>query len=145
MVFILENTLNLHCLLVKYKCYNMPQLVKGGKNVFGWTTINNDLKVRIPDEAFEEYNFIHVEKIIVMSGSKPSGGFSIYTPDSIIKSKLGRYITNMIGYSVESDSFVINKLEIVKTGERLISWTSLDNEKYLSLSNELLDLFGLMI
>jgi hypothetical protein len=35
----------------------MPQLVKGGKYVYGWTTINTDGRIRMPDEAFDEKSF----------------------------------------------------------------------------------------
>lgn len=54
-----------------------------------------------------------------MTGSKSSGGFSIISPDSLAKSKLGHYITEITGYSSESDLFAINKLETVKIRKKL--------------------------
>jgi hypothetical protein len=121
----------------------MPQLVKGGKYIFGWTTIKNDLRLRIPDEAFDEYNLGKADKIILMSGSKASGGFGICTPDSLIKSKLGDHLTRLLGYQEKTDTFATNNMEIVKSGDRLIWWTYLDKEKYFYLSNELIKLFNL--
>jgi len=123
----------------------MPQLVKGGKYVFGWTTLNNELRIRIPDETFDEYEFIKTDKLIIISGSKSSGGFSIITPDSIVNSKLSNNIVKLIGYKKETDSFIKDKLEIIKFGNRLISWTSLDKEKYFRLSKELVESFNLKI
>jgi len=117
----------------------MPQLVKGGKYVFGWTTINSDLQIRIPDETFDEYKFIETDKLIIMSGSKASGGFSINSPYSIVNSKFGYNIIKALGYIKESDSFTVRELEIVKPGERWLSWTYLDKEKYFKLSDELIN------
>jgi hypothetical protein len=116
----------------------MPQLVKGGKYVFGWTRINKDFKIRIPDETYDEYNFTETDKLIILSGSKSSGGFSIITPNSIINSKLSINITRLIGYKKESNSFTTNKLGIIKHGERIISWTAIEGEKYFRLSIELM-------
>jgi len=123
----------------------MPQLVKGGKYVFGWTVLNNDLSIRIPDEAFDEYKFIETDKLIIISGSISSGGFSIITPDSIINSKLSNNIISLIGYKKEINSFTADRLEIVKYGKRLISWTSLDKKNYFELSNELINLLNIKI
>jgi len=51
----------------------MPQLVKGGKYVFGWSTINNELNVRMPDEAYDIACIRGVAPIMVYSsGSAPS-------------------------------------------------------------------------
>ena len=35
----------------------MPQLVKGGKWVFGWIVVGRLKKIRIPPEAYNEYGF----------------------------------------------------------------------------------------
>ena len=123
----------------------MPQLIKGGKYIFGWTRLNHDLRVRIPDEAFDEYHFKDTDKLIIMPGSKSSGGFSIAAPGSIINSKMGETIVQLTGYIKESDTFSTSRLEIVKLGKRPLSWTSLDKEKYFRLSIELVTLFNLEI
>jgi hypothetical protein len=117
----------------------MPQLVKGGKYVFGWTVLRDDLRIRIPDETYEEYKFIKTDQLIIMSGSKSSGGFSICSPHTMSNYKLSNNIFGLIGYVKESDSFTRERLEMVKSGKRLISWTYLDKEKYFMLSKELVD------
>ena len=116
----------------------MPQLVKGGKYVFGWTRINKDYSIRIPDETYDEYHFSRTDKLIILSGSKSSGGFSIITPDSMLNSKLSENIIRLFGYQKETNSFTTNKLEIIKYRERLISWTSVGKERYFRLSDELI-------
>jgi hypothetical protein len=35
----------------------MPQLVKGGKYVFGWSIVRENNMVKIPAEAFREYGY----------------------------------------------------------------------------------------
>ena len=123
----------------------MPQLVKGGKYIFGWTIINKDLKIRIPDETYEEYNFTETDKLIILSGSKSSGGFSIITPNSIINSKLSNNIIALIGYLHEYNAFTTNILEIIKHGNKIISWTAIEGEKYFRLSKELITFLNLKI
>ena len=55
----------------------MPQLVKGGKWVFGWCVVNDAMQLRIPPVAFEEYEFQDDETVLFIKGSKKSGGFGI--------------------------------------------------------------------
>ena len=55
----------------------MPQLRKGGKWVFGWCIVGATGEVQIPPEAFSEYGFQPGESVIILRGSRRSGGFSI--------------------------------------------------------------------
>ena len=55
----------------------MPQLVNGGKWVYGWCLVNNALQIRIPPAAYEEYEFQDGEIALFIKGSKKSGGFGI--------------------------------------------------------------------
>ena len=123
----------------------MPQLVKGGKYVFGWTVLRDDLRIRIPDETYDEYKFLTTDKLIILSGSKSSGGFSICSPHTMSSYQLANNIFGLIGYIKKSDSFSGERLEIVRSGKRLISWTYLDKEKYFMLSKELVASLGLEI
>ena len=66
----------------------MPRLVKGGKWVFGWSKISAEGKIVIPPEPLNEYE-IHVsDEMVLMSGSKTSGGFSAVKLSRIENSKL---------------------------------------------------------
>ncbi len=52
----------------------MPQLIKGGKWVFGWTVVSPTREARIPPEAYAEYGFKTGEQIVFLHGSRRSGG-----------------------------------------------------------------------
>jgi len=118
----------------------MPQLVKGGKYIFGWAVIQSDGRIRIPDEAYDEYHFCKTNAVILLSGSKTSGGFSVHKPDFLAGAKVGRQIADVIGYNKGSGLFTSRKLEVIKSGSRLICWTTLDHKKYITISDEWLDL-----
>ena len=55
----------------------MPQLVKGGKWVFGWCVVSESGEIQIPPAAYLEYGFIPGEVVIFYRGSHRSGGFSV--------------------------------------------------------------------
>jgi hypothetical protein len=58
----------------------MPQLVKGGKWVFGWVIVGSQGELAIPPEARDEYGFQAGEEILFLPGSRTSGGFGLSTP-----------------------------------------------------------------
>ena len=66
----------------------MPQLVKGGKHVFAWSKVGNEGRIAIPSEAFAEYRLMAGENVILMSGSKTSGGFGLTKRESLRRSQL---------------------------------------------------------
>lgn len=55
----------------------MPQLVKRGKYVFGWSRVGGAGRIVIPPEALHEYDLREREKLIVLPGSRTSGGFAL--------------------------------------------------------------------
>jgi len=55
----------------------MPQLVKGGKWIFGWTIVSPDRFITIPPDAWIEYGFQIDDPIAFLKGSKTSGGFAV--------------------------------------------------------------------
>jgi hypothetical protein len=58
---------------------------------------------------------------------------------------LSKDIIKLVGYNKETSSFKTNRLEIIKRGERFVSWTSLDKEKYFRLSLEIISSLNLNI
>lgn len=58
----------------------MPQLVRGGKWVFGWVTVGPQEELPIPPEAWHEYGFQSGEEAVFLPGSRTSGGFGLSTP-----------------------------------------------------------------
>ncbi len=65
----------------------MPQLVKGGKYIFGWSRVGEIGKIIIPPDAFIEYQFTMAPNAYLLSGSKKSGGFGITTLDLLKSSQ----------------------------------------------------------
>ncbi len=54
----------------------MPQLVKGGKWVFGWVVVSPGNEIRIPPVAFAEYGFQAGETIFLTRGSDLRAGLA---------------------------------------------------------------------
>lgn len=67
----------------------MPQLAKGGKHVFGWSRVGAGGRVRIPPEAAREYGLESDMDVVLVSGSRTSGGFGLMKPHLVASSPLG--------------------------------------------------------
>ena len=57
----------------------MPQLVRGGKWVFGWVIVGSQGELAIPPAAWVEYGFEAGEQATLLPGSRTSGGFGLTT------------------------------------------------------------------
>jgi hypothetical protein len=66
----------------------MPQLVKGGKWVFGWTVVNFAGEVRIPHDAYAEYGFQSGEQVVFLAGSQRSGGCGVARQEKLAGSQI---------------------------------------------------------
>lgn len=66
----------------------MPQLNKGGKFVFGFSVMRDDLTIHIPPQALSEYDATRDDKVIIFTGSKITGGFCVTTYPLLSGSKL---------------------------------------------------------
>ena len=118
---------------MKYQCSfqkscggnkNMPQLVKGGKYAFGWSVVRNNGEINIPIEAQSEYKLEPAHKVIAISGSKTSGGFSIIKDDVLKKSKLSALLDDnpLLAH------YNLSKGEIIAYHKRLICWTEIGDK-----------------
>ncbi|TFG17740.1 MAG: hypothetical protein EU531_02265 [Promethearchaeota archaeon] len=119
----------------------MPQLVKGGKYVFGWSMVRINRDIIIPDEAYLEYGFINDKKAILMSGSKKSGGFGLSSKRLLSNTPIGILLMkypDLINYK-------INEGEIKEINNRVFSWVNIKKEKSINLTELLLDAFNLEI
>jgi hypothetical protein len=65
----------------------MPQLVKGGKWVFGWVIVGPHRTLPIPPQAFEEYGFQIREPVAFLRGSQRSGGFSVGRLEKLVRGR----------------------------------------------------------
>lgn len=66
----------------------MPQLVKGGKWIFGWSVVGDQKQLSIPPAAYTEYGFQAGEALVFLHGSKLSGGFALGKRERILSSVL---------------------------------------------------------
>jgi hypothetical protein len=65
----------------------MPQLVKGGKWVFGWVIVGQRREIQIPPEACAEYGFQTGGRVLLLSGSRRSGGSALGGTRRLLKPK----------------------------------------------------------
>ncbi|MGD8456556.1 MAG: hypothetical protein PVF83_09240 [Anaerolineales bacterium] len=87
----------------------MPQLVKGGKHTFGWTRVGNTGRIRIPPEALEEYQLQEAGKLLLIPGSRTSGGFALGAQEAVAQSQLGNLtdISHMLEESLTVEGELI--------------------------------------
>ncbi len=118
----------------------MPKLVKGGKYAFGWSNVYSSGRIKIPPEAMSEYSLKTGDKLIVISGSKASGGFSIVKIEKLKSSFL----------SIILDDNNTNILKVprgkpLKKSSRILCWTIIDKDGSFILPINTLKLFGVSL
>lgn len=67
----------------------MPQVTKGGKFIFGWSSVRENGRVFLPKQAIIEYGITCEGRVILFTGSKSTGGFCVTRKGLWQKSKLG--------------------------------------------------------
>ncbi len=123
----------------------MPQIVKGGKYVFGWSLVHTSGRIIIPQEAYNEYNFTGVARLVLISGSSTSGGFGLITVKEL-KNTPFKEILETLGYSKKDNNFNTPELKLVKIRKnRYFCWVRLDKKNYFILSPEVLDAYGVRV
>ena len=116
---------------------NMPQLVKGGKYVFGWSIISGDGRILIPDEARLEYQLNSGERVIIISGSKTSGGFSISRKPVIEQSRL----SNILARNPDLAEFRFEEGKTINLGGKSMCWTTIRDNNQLLLTPHMLEAY----
>jgi hypothetical protein len=99
----------------------MPQLVKGGKWVFGWTVVSPAGEARIPPEAYSEYDFQTGEAVVLIRGSRKSGGLGIARQEKLVRSRLTK-TNRLLGEERidEKGRVTFPPMSGVQPGERLL-------------------------
>ncbi len=115
----------------------MPQIVKGGKYIFGLSIIRKNGEIRIPDEALLEYGLVTNERVILISGSKTSGGFGVIRKENLEQSKLKIVLIQ----NPKLASFQIDEGSIIKFKERLFSWVPFHKNGLIVLPRATLQAF----
>jgi bifunctional DNA-binding transcriptional regulator/antitoxin component of YhaV-PrlF toxin-antitoxin module len=116
----------------------MPQLVKGGKHVFGWSKVNSNGRIVVPKEAWTEYSFENVNKVILMTASKTSGGFVITTPSLLKNSKL----SVILDKEPQLAELQLPEAETVKVGTRTYCWVKLNSDGGFIVPSGTLEQYG---
>ncbi|MBN1993531.1 MAG: hypothetical protein JW953_12595 [Anaerolineae bacterium] len=99
----------------------MPQLVKGGKHTFGWCRVGAAGRIIIPPEALAEYRLQEKEKLILVPGSRTSGGFGLGSPEAVRKSPLGAVLDVHSGLR----EYRLPEGEVIEYNGRPYSWVEL--------------------
>ncbi len=113
----------------------MPQMNKGGKFVFGWSLINEDYTIQLPKMAVEEYKISSEEKVILISGSKKTGGFCVSRKEFIENSNINGLFTA----NPSLRDYKTNEGEFIKYKGRLYCWLTITNEGLLKLTDKILN------
>ncbi|MFX1594474.1 MAG: hypothetical protein ACFFBK_00255 [Promethearchaeota archaeon] len=115
----------------------MPQLIKGGKYIFGWSKVGRKGKIKIPPKAYEDYNLKMDKYAIVFSGSKTSGGFGLSSV-RILKNTMMKEIleqnTTLANYETQEG-------EIIKFKNKKYSWVKIREDGTINLSKRTLKAF----
>ena len=117
----------------------MPQLVKGGKNVFAWSKVRNSGEIKIPEDAMDEYKLNPSDKVLVISGSKTSGGFSIVQIEKIKNSPLSQVLDDIPKLS----TFQLSQDKPIKYKNRFFTWSEISQDGTICLSKQTLKFFGI--
>lgn len=100
----------------------MPQLVKGGKWVFGWVLVGFQRELTIPPEAWDEYGFQAGGEVAFLPGSRRSGGFGLSTP-RLLEQMTGPLRTRVLarGRIAENGQLVVPPALGIPPGARLLA------------------------
>ena len=116
----------------------MPRLVKGGKYVFGWSRVERNGTVAIPPEALDEYRMNESENLILMPGSRTSGGFGLSRSESLIKNPLGEVLKARPGLR----EYEIPEGRVIEYKDRPFCWIRL-NRGHITIPPRTLGSYGL--
>ena len=115
----------------------MPQIVKGGKYVFGWSKVGIQGKIKIPPEAFKEYNLSLDKSAILFSGSKTSGGFGL----SSIRILRNSIMNEILEKNSSLANYQIAEGEIVEFKNKKYCWLKIQEDKSIILPERTLNAF----
>jgi hypothetical protein len=116
----------------------MPQITKRGKFIFGWSVINRGLVV-LPPQAVREYGLNDHENLILITGSKATGGFVVARQTVLAASSLAP----LFAAQPELAHGTLPAGKFVRYKGRGYAWTRLHAGQRLQLSAEAQSYLGL--
>jgi bifunctional DNA-binding transcriptional regulator/antitoxin component of YhaV-PrlF toxin-antitoxin module len=117
----------------------VPQLVKGGKYVYGWSKVSDRGKIAIPDESKEEYNLATCAKVILIPGSKRSGGFGVTTKKLLENSRLSTILDSCPRLA----EFQEPEGKAVEINGKTCCWVKLSKDGTITVPLETLKTYGI--
>jgi hypothetical protein len=117
----------------------MPQLEKGGKFVFGWSLIRPDYSIQLPNMAVDEYKISSEGKVIIISGSKSTGGFIVTRCGLIKNSVMGKLFET----NPEIENYKIKEGSFIKFKGRNYCWLNITKKGLIKLNYAISDTLGL--
>lgn len=102
----------------------MPQLIKGGKNTYGWSEVSEEGCIIIPPDAFLEYRFTEGEKAFLIPGSQRSGGFGLTSHRLLQDSPISQIFLS----HPELYAFKILEGKAVTIRSRTYCWVTIRNQ-----------------
>lgn len=115
----------------------MPQITKGGKFVFGWSPICKDGCVQIPEQIIDEYHLFTEDELILISGSKSSGGFVVSRSGLIKNSIMGGLFSD----HPEFENYTLPEGAPVNWKGRQYCWVKINKRGRFRLNTETLGCF----
>jgi bifunctional DNA-binding transcriptional regulator/antitoxin component of YhaV-PrlF toxin-antitoxin module len=102
----------------------MPQLIKGAKHTFGWSRVGEAGRITIPPQAVDEYGLEESEKLILVPGSRTSGGFGLASREALRGSPL-EIVANL---GLELGEFRVPEGEVIEYEGKPYCWAELRDD-----------------
>jgi len=100
----------------------MPQLVRGGKWVFGWVIVGSQGELAIPPAAWVEYGLQAGEQATFLPGSRTSGGFGLTTPRLLARAAAPLQVRALAQCPIREDGQIVMPAAVgVRPGDRLLA------------------------
>ncbi|MBU7024562.1 MAG: hypothetical protein HXS40_10395 [Theionarchaea archaeon] len=99
----------------------MPQIVKGGKYVFGWSRVGKTGRISIPEDAAREYEL--EDRGVLLPGSSRSKGFAVTTQSLAGNSPIKRMVDTVLNMSVPEG-------EVLEIDGKPCCWITIQNREF---------------
>jgi bifunctional DNA-binding transcriptional regulator/antitoxin component of YhaV-PrlF toxin-antitoxin module len=107
--------------------------------VYGWSKVSNRGKIAIPNEAKAEYNLATCDKVILIPGSKRSGGFGLTTKELLENSRL----STILDSCPKLADFQEPEGRAVKINGKTCCWVKLSKYGTITVPLETLKTYGI--
>jgi hypothetical protein len=100
----------------------MPQLVRGGKWVFGWVIVGSQGELAIPPATRVEYGFQAGEQATFLPGSRTSGRFGLTMPRLLARAAAPLQVRALAQCPIGEEGQIVMPAAVgVRPGDRLLA------------------------